>query len=404
MEPKIYHEDAHGISLEQIDADALYVVEKLQYAGFTAYIVGGGVRDLVLGYHPKDIDIATSARPEQVKRLFRNCLLIGRRFRLAHIRFGSKIIEVATFRSGDTDEDELIVRDNNWGNPQEDAQRRDFTINGLFYNPLDGTIIDYVNGFEDLKHRKLTTIGHPGLRFKQDPVRMIRLIKFIARFDLQVDPFTWSNLTENCYEILKSSPARILEELLRMLESGYSFRFFELMHETKLIDIVWEELGRILDGTFKKNVSDLLKTADQIQLTPNYPKLTREVLFCCFLWPTIDQKLRDLIETQGAHKFTALAYDLIVEQTDLLTRSFKHFPRKFRAICEWILMQQIRLTPYDGKVIKNPRIPKHPIFGDALQLLALRARTNPACIKHYEKWFKQYHAHLVKRMEMPEES
>ena len=154
MQQKTYSKDLHKLDIRQVDKEALYVLEKLTASGYEAYLVGGGVRDLLLNKKPKDYDISTSAEPEQIKKLFRNCILIGRRFRLAHIRFGKKIIEASTFRSGDPDNDALIVRDNDWGSSEEDVLRRDFTINGLFYDPAKETVIDYVGGFEDLEKDK----------------------------------------------------------------------------------------------------------------------------------------------------------------------------------------------------------------------------------------------------------
>ncbi len=197
MEQKNYPFESHSLPIDKIDPDALYVMEKLRAAGYVAYLVGGSVRDLLLNHIPKDFDISTSAEPEQIKKVFRNCILIGRRFRLAHIRFGKKIIEVATFRSGDPDTDALIIRDNKWGSPEEDALRRDFTINGLFYDPATQTIIDYVDGYPDIQKRIIRTIGQPFIRFRQDPVRMLRLLKFQARFNLEVDPPSRIALLEN---------------------------------------------------------------------------------------------------------------------------------------------------------------------------------------------------------------
>ena len=185
MQPKIYSIDEHRLPHEKIDDQAYYVIMKLRNNGHKAYLVGGGVRDLLINVRPKDFDISTSATPEEVKKCFRNCILIGRRFRLAHVRFGKKIIEVATFRAGETENIDLIVRDNIWGTEEEDVLRRDFTINGLFYDPENHTIIDYVNGYEDIEKKIIRTIGNPSVRFKQDPVRMIRLLKFYARFGLR---------------------------------------------------------------------------------------------------------------------------------------------------------------------------------------------------------------------------
>ena len=225
MQPIIYTATEHRIKPSQIDKDALYVMAKLIQNGYVAYLVGGGVRDALMGKTPKDFDIVTSAKPEEIKRLFSNCLLIGRRFRLAHIRFGKKIIEVSTFRSGDINDSELILRDNSFGTPEEDVLRRDFTINGLFYDPKDHLVIDYVGGFEDLSKHLLKTIGNPTVRFKQDPVRMIRLLKFKARFNFNICKEAHLALDFCKEDILKSSPARLLEEFLRMLESGASLPF-----------------------------------------------------------------------------------------------------------------------------------------------------------------------------------
>ena len=177
MQPKIYFVKDHGIDSSLIDLDALYVLERLRQAGFTAYLVGGSVRDLLIRKIPKDFDISTSARPEQIKAIFqRQCILIGRRFRLAHIRFGHKIIEVATFRTGENDSD-LIIHDNVWGTPEQDVLRRDFTINGLFYDSSNHSVIDFVGGWEDIRKHMLRIIGEPEIRFKQDPVRLLRLLK-----------------------------------------------------------------------------------------------------------------------------------------------------------------------------------------------------------------------------------
>ena len=220
--PTIYTDADHLIDRSAVDQDALTVIHRLRQAGFSAYLVGGGVRDLLLGQMPKDFDISTSARPEQIKKLFgRQCLLIGRRFLLAHIRFGHKVLEVATFRAGEMTED-LILHDNQWGSEEEDVLRRDFTINGLLYDPENHTVIDHVGGWQDIQSKTLRSIGDADVRFKQDPVRMIRCLKFQARFDLYIDEDTKQALIECRKEIVKSSQARILEELFRMLESGAS--------------------------------------------------------------------------------------------------------------------------------------------------------------------------------------
>lgn len=230
MTPKVYTAEEHGIDPKNIDPNVFYIIEKLKKNGYSAYLVGGSVRDLLLKVKPKDFDISTSAEPQIIKQLFKNCILIGRRFRLAHIRFDKKIYEVSTFRKGDISA-ELILRDNEWGNEEEDVLRRDFTINGLFYDPENQVIKDYVGGVDDAKHGLLRTIGPAKVRFIQDPVRMIRLLKFQARFNFKIEDETVQALDLCKKEIIKSSQARILEELFRMLQSGSSMPFFELLQK-----------------------------------------------------------------------------------------------------------------------------------------------------------------------------
>lgn len=288
MELKTYTSEQHHIRHHHIDPQALTVLKKLQEAGHTAYLVGGGVRDLLLNKKPKDFDISTSALPEEVKKIFRNCLLIGRRFRLAHVRFGKQIVEVSTFRSGDPTEDELIVRDNIWGTPEEDVLRRDFTINGLFYNPLDHTIIDYVGGFEDLQKHTLRCIGDPYVRFKQDPVRMIRMQKFRARFGFNVQPEALEALAACRDEIRKSSPARVLEEILRMLESGASEDFFRLMVESKLLHILFPELATFFESSMGETLFHYLKGVDNMNTRGHYKLLDRSILTATLIFPILN--------------------------------------------------------------------------------------------------------------------
>ncbi len=229
-----------------IDPDAIKVVRKLLGHGHQAYLVGGCVRDLYLNRKPKDFDVATSARPEEIRRVFRNSRIIGRRFKLAHVFFGPKIIETSTFRANpqnsdgeDEDEDLLITHDNEWGNVEEDAIRRDFTINGLFLDIENGKILDYVDGVRDLDRGIIRTIGEPMVRFREDPVRMIRAIKFAARLDFTVEQDSWHALLECAPDIARCSRARLVEELYKLLRGGSSRRAFELMLEAGLFQHIW---------------------------------------------------------------------------------------------------------------------------------------------------------------------
>ncbi|MEJ7604564.1 MAG: polynucleotide adenylyltransferase PcnB, partial [Kofleriaceae bacterium] len=234
-----------------IDPDADRVVRKLTRAGYKAYLVGGCVRDLLVSRTPKDFDVATSATPNEIKATFRNSRIIGRRFRLAHVFFGSKIIETSTFRANPRDEDDhdlLIRRDNVFGSETEDARRRDFTINGLFYDVEREEVIDHVGGLADLDAKLVRTIGDPEIRFQEDPVRMLRAIKFAARLDFGFEPTTWRALLRWRGEISKCAPPRLLEEIHRLMRGGACRRSFELLVETGVLAILSPYIAGLLEG------------------------------------------------------------------------------------------------------------------------------------------------------------
>jgi len=250
---------------ESIDPEALKVVRRLLTAGHEAYLVGGCVRDLYLGRRPKDFDIATSATPEIIRRLFRNSRVIGRRFKLAHVFFGSKIIETSTFRSAPlaNEDDPLITHDNEWGSVEDDARRRDFTINGLFFDVETEKIVDFVDGMTDLDARLIRTIGDPATRFREDPVRMIRAVKFAARLDFQFEEATYAALLEVAPDIVKCSKARVLEEIYKLLRSGSARRSFELMLEIGIFEHVLGPYMRLFGDavTAKPNLVAAMATA-----------------------------------------------------------------------------------------------------------------------------------------------
>jgi poly(A) polymerase len=246
--PRILSRAQHNVSRKNIDPDALKVLYRLKNAGFVAYLVGGGVRDLLLERQPKDFDVGTSAHPQQVRKLFRNCFIVGRRFRLAHVRFGRKVIEVSTFRRAAEPEegDTLIRRDNTFGSPEEDAFRRDFTVNALFYDIATFSVIDWVSGLEDLTSRVIRTIGDPAQRFREDPVRMLRAVALAARLDFTIDPDTAEAIRFLRGEIVRSSPARVLEELYKILRQGRSQRTFEMLHAHGLLAYLLPEADRAI--------------------------------------------------------------------------------------------------------------------------------------------------------------
>jgi poly(A) polymerase len=250
MNPVILPRAEHPISRKLIDPDALRVMYRLLHGGYQAYLVGGGVRDLLLGRTPKDFDIGTDAHPNEIKRLFRNCRLVGRRFRLAHVHFGPKIVEVSTFRKRSEfeteDEDRLIRSDNTFGTPEDDADRRDFTMNGLFYDLASFSVIDYVGGIEDLRQRVVRSIGDPMKRIPEDPVRILRAVKFAARLGLTVEPTLWKAMTRFAPDIHKCAKPRVLEEIYRLLRGGAAASSFQLLEECGMLRELLPEMERHL--------------------------------------------------------------------------------------------------------------------------------------------------------------
>ncbi|UTF51587.1 polynucleotide adenylyltransferase PcnB [Desulfomicrobium sp. ZS1] len=243
----------HSVSRQNIHPDALKVMYRLVRKGFTAYLVGGGVRDLLLGRTPKDFDVSTNATPSQIKKIFQNCFLIGRRFRLAHIRFDDHVIETSTFRrcpdqeEENSDEDLYMLRDNCYGTPEEDALRRDFTINGLFYEVERFSIIDHVGGLSDIENRLIRCIGDPNIRFREDPVRMIRAVRFAARLDFHIEPATYNAIMRHHEEILKASPPRVFEELQKLFAYGSGEKAVRLLYKTGLLHNLLPEIADFLD-------------------------------------------------------------------------------------------------------------------------------------------------------------
>ena len=235
--PRILSRAEHNVSRKNIDEDALKVLYRLKNHGYVAYLVGGGVRDLLLERRPKDFDIGTSAHPQQVKKLFRNCFIVGRRFRLCHVRFGRKVIEVSTFRkqAPAEDGDSLIRRDNTFGSPEEDAFRRDFTVNAIFYDIATFSVIDWVGGIRDLEKRVIRTIGDPAVRLREDPVRMLRAAALAARLDFTIDQESVEAIRASRGDIVRSSPARVLEEFYKILRQGSALETFRRLHELGLL-------------------------------------------------------------------------------------------------------------------------------------------------------------------------
>jgi poly(A) polymerase len=256
----------HPISRRSIPENVLKVLYRLHRSGYRAYLCGGSVRDLLMDREPKDFDVATDAHPMEVRRLFRNSRIIGRRFRLVHIIFQDQTVEVATFRrepERNEGDEYLITDDNTFGSPLQDARRRDFTINALFYNIADFSVIDYVGGIEDLDGKRVRVIGDPDVRFREDPVRMMRAIEFAARLGFQIDPATHAAILTHRNEILKASPPRVSEEILELLRRGWSKNAIRLMVESGLLEPLLPEVSRAIAGDRNPYFWKMLEVLDR---------------------------------------------------------------------------------------------------------------------------------------------
>src|SRR5436305_7022073 len=272
VEGTVIDRSEHSISRRRIPENVLKVLYRLHRSGYRAYLCGGSVRDLIMSRQPKDFDIATDAHPGEIRRLFRNSRIIGRRFRLVHIIFQDQIVEVATFRreperttTDEENEDFLITDDNTFGSPLQDARRRDFTINAMFYNIADFSVIDYVGGLTDMEEKRVRVIGDPDVRFREDPVRMMRAIEFASRLGFAIDPDTYEAIVRHRNEILKASPPRVSEEILELLRRGWARGAFRLLVDAGLLEPLLPEVYRtIVDDTapyFWKMLEVLDRTA-----------------------------------------------------------------------------------------------------------------------------------------------
>ncbi|HEX5514790.1 MAG TPA: polynucleotide adenylyltransferase PcnB [Gammaproteobacteria bacterium] len=380
-DPRIVPRSEHRISRANISDNALKVLYRLKSAGYEAYLVGGSVRDLSLGREPKDFDVATDARPEAVKELFRNCRLIGRRFRLAHVHFGPEIIEVATFRAlhdpaGDSSEDRviedgLIVRDNVYGTLAEDALRRDFTINALYYNIADFSVVDHAGGMEDLEAGVVRLIGDPEVRYREDPVRMLRAIRFAVKLGLKIHPDTAAPIRPMA-ELLRNIPvARLFEECLKLFLSGVAQDAFEALRRFGLFEELFPGVERALaqdeHGIGVRFISRALKNTDERLLEGK--SVTPTFLFAALLWPAVREATQDYQEREGMSDLLALqaaAQDALHDQLQRVG-----IPKRFSIPMREIWMLQPRLERRGGR--RAGRLLGHPRFRAAYDFMLLRA-------------------------------
>jgi len=356
------------------------VVRELQQAGFEAFIVGGGVRDLLLGKAPKDFDVATSATPEEVQNVFPRCRLIGRRFRLAHVRKGGALIEVATFRGVSDTEDERelsggrILRDNVFGTVEEDALRRDFTINALFLDPVSGDIRDYVGGYRDLSERRLSLIGEPEVRYREDPVRLLRAARFVAKLGVAPDEETARRIPEMARLLEDVPPARLFEEICKLFMTGHGMRSLEALQRFGLSRTLFPGLASGT-GPGKVHMRPLLKLAleNTDERVLEGKAVTPAFLFAALLWAPVEASARAYVE-QGDAEHAAMMR--AAEEALSAQARRTSIPRRFSAVTRQIWMLQTRLARTRGKRWK--RLLFEERFRAGYDFLLLRAREDPA--------------------------
>ncbi|MBL4686021.1 MAG: polynucleotide adenylyltransferase PcnB [Nannocystaceae bacterium] len=369
--------------LPNIDPDALKVVRKLLHAGHEAYLVGGCVRDLYLGLMPKDFDIATSATPEAIRKLFRNSRIIGRRFKLAHVFFGQKVMETATFRTkprdaGDDPNNPLITHDNEWGSVEDDARRRDFTINALFFDVENQEVVDFVDGLYDLDQATVRTIGEPALRFREDPVRMLRAIKFASRLDFKIEPATWAALLEVAPDIVKCSRARLIEEIYKLLRSGSARPCFERLLESRLLQHVMPSYTSLYGGEdngavalaaglsegasgpahlfwrFLDALDDFVKTTKQEVANG----VLQAILFAPLLQREMGEDARQGLDRTIERMMTPVGAALGIARRD-------------RELARQILMARRRMSASTGRRRRGSSVTQRDYFHDALVFLGV---------------------------------
>jgi len=363
--PLIVPRSEHSISRSLIDPDALKVLYRLNRHGHIAYLVGGGVRDILLGKKPKDFDISTSAHPNQVRKVFSNCRLIGRRFRLAHIYFkAGKIIEVATFRTLSVfdPEEGLIQIDNTFGTPVDDVFRRDFTVNALFYNIADFSVIDYVGGLEDLKARVVRCIGDPEVRFQEDPIRMLRGIRFAAFLDFDLDPVSYKLIKEMRNNIWDGATPRILEEIFRMLGRGTSSQTLKLMYDLGVLETLFPELAvHIRKEGINQYLEILARLDNRFNDTGELPPylVVASLLYPWFEWHT--GRYKD-------HDYLHLAKELLPSITQRL-----QIPRRIQDTVRQMLAAQVRLYGLRTRRYKPGTILRKSYFESAMDLFSIIA-------------------------------
>lgn len=397
--PNIITRNEHPVSRQQISPNALKVLYRLNKGGYQAYLVGGGVRDILLGLEPKDFDIVTNATPEQIKSLFRNCRLIGRRFRLAHILFGREIIEVATFRGHHVAEDAnqkvskqsehgMLLRDNIYGSIEEDAERRDFTINALYYSAIDFTIHDFAGGIADINARTIKLIGDPETRYREDPVRMLRAIRFATKLDMAISPETEQPIIRLAALLDNIPAARMFEEFNKLFLSGKAVQNFQQLRHYELFQYFFP----ITDHGLKNHLSEHMEAFINLALSNtdkrinNEQRVTPAFLFAAMLWYPLKAAINHInadgkLSAQDA--FFAGYNQIMSEQQRSIA-----IPKRFQLVIKDIWILQDRLNFKDTKKVYKTL--ENPKFRAGFDFLLLRSEIEGNELVELAQWWQDF--------------
>jgi poly(A) polymerase len=400
--PVTYGKDKHAIAREHISKCARRTCEELQRAGFAAFVVGGAVRDLLLGFRPKDFDIATSATPEEVRSIFRRSRIIGRRFQIVHVLCGAETVEVSTFRAHftreaneeNTDEHGRMLSDNVFGTQAEDAMRRDFTVNALFYDPVKEEVWDYVHGMKDLRAKKLVMIGDPAARYREDPVRMLRAARLAAKLGLEIDAKTREPI-HGLKHLLENVPqARLFEEILKLLLSGNAVECVRVLRELELHHGLLPLLDTALEDPEAGPFAMAALRATDERLAADKP-VSPAFLLAALLWGQVERNLKKF-ESKGQPTIPAL-HSAMHEALDVQRDSLA-IPRRFDATMKELWLMQPRFLQRGGH--RPYRLLEHPRFRAAYDFFALRAESANAPQEVARWWDRFQHASPDDREEM----
>ena len=380
----------HPIASRRLSAGAQKVLRRLRQSGRNACLVGGSVRDLMLDRRPKDYDVVTDARPEEVRRLFRNSRIIGRRFRLVHVLFSDEVVEVSTFRGAPDPDDQrrspgelLVTSDNTYGTPRQDAFRRDFTVNALLYRASDRAVVDYVGGIEDLEQRSLRVIGDPNVRYREDPVRMLRACEFAARLDFEIEEETLGAAFAHRRDMAKASPHRLIEELLQLLASGRSAAAFDWMGRCGLLPVVLPEVDEVSEQSSGANsFSNLARLLDQ--RVREGPEVPAAVLLSSLLLPRVVVG-RDRLEAGGARVHRRRLQQLVDDVVADFGRRFAlSAARRSRMKKALETFQRLCEEPRNPRTV--PSLVRREAFRPALELFALLSAATGSGEEALESW------------------